>query len=52
MKKLYITLSFVIASGILSAQNAKTKNADKLFDRFEYIDAAEAYLKLAENRKQ
>lgn len=48
MKKLYITLSFVIASGLLSAQNAKTKNADKLFDRFEYIDAADEYLKLAE----
>ncbi len=48
MKKLYITLSFVIASGVLSAQNAKTKNADKLFDRFEYIDAADEYLKVAE----
>uniref|UniRef100_UPI00103119D4 OmpA family protein n=1 Tax=Flavobacterium sp. J27 TaxID=2060419 RepID=UPI00103119D4 len=48
MKKLYITLSFVIASGMLSAQNAKTKDADKLYDRFEYIDAASAYLKLTE----
>lgn len=48
MKKLYITLSFVIASGLLSAQNSKTKDADKLFDRFEYIDAASAYLKLTE----
>ncbi|NHN28045.1 OmpA family protein [Flavobacterium jejuense] len=49
MKKLYITLSFVIASGLLSAQNSKTKDADKLFDRFEYVDAASAYLKLIEN---
>ncbi|VXB41975.1 Cell envelope biogenesis protein OmpA [Flavobacterium sp. 9AF] len=48
MKKLYITLSFVIASGILSAQNAKTKDADNLYNRFEYIDAASAYLKLTE----
>mgnify|MGYP006209847755 CR=1 FL=1 len=48
MKKLYITLSFVIASGLLSAQNAKTKDADKLYERFEYIDAANAYLKLTE----
>ncbi|NHN26543.1 OmpA family protein [Flavobacterium jejuense] len=48
MKKLYITLSFVIASGLLSAQNSKTKDADKLFNRFEYIDAASAYLKLTE----
>lgn len=46
MKKLYITLSFVIASGILSAQNRQTKNADKLFDRFEYVEAANEYLKL------
>lgn len=49
MKKLYITLSFVIASGLLSAQNTKTKDADQLFNRFEYMDAATAYLKLTEN---
>lgn len=49
MKKLYMTLSFVIASGLLSAQNVKTKEADKLFNRFEYIDAASAYLTLVEN---
>ena len=49
MKKLYITLSFVIASGLLSAQNNKTETADKLFERYEYMDAATAYLKLTEN---
>lgn len=51
MKKLYITLSFVIASGILSAQNKDTKTADKLFDRYEYTEAAQEYLKLVEKEK-
>jgi outer membrane protein OmpA-like peptidoglycan-associated protein len=51
MKKIYITLSFVIASGLLSAQNKETKPADKLFSKFEYLDAAKAYQKLEENGK-
>jgi outer membrane protein OmpA-like peptidoglycan-associated protein len=51
MKKIYLTLSFVIASGLLSAQNKDTKTADKLFDRYEYVDAANEYLKLTENGK-
>lgn len=51
MKKLYITLSFVIASGILSAQNKNTKTADKLFDRYEYTEAAQEYLKLVDKDK-
>lgn len=51
MKKLYVTLSFVLASGMLSAQNQYTKVADKLFDRYEYVDAAKEYLKLAESSK-
>lgn len=51
MKKIYLTLSFVIASGLLSAQNKDTKVADKLFDRYEYIDAAKEYLKLTEKGK-
>jgi outer membrane protein OmpA-like peptidoglycan-associated protein/tetratricopeptide (TPR) repeat protein len=51
MKKLYITLSFVIASGILSAQNKDTKTADKLFDRYEYTEATNEYLKLVAKEK-
>lgn len=51
MKKIYLTLSFVIASGLLSAQNKDTKIADKLFNRYEYVDAAKEYLKLTENGK-
>jgi tetratricopeptide (TPR) repeat protein len=51
MKKIYLTLSFVIASGLLSAQNKDTKTADKLFNRYEYVDAAKEYLKLTEKGK-
>ena len=51
MRNLYVTLSFVMVSGILSAQNQNTKTADKLFDRYEYVDAAKEYLKLAEGSK-
>ena len=51
MKNLYITLSFVIASMTLSAQNSDTEKADRLFARFEYVDAASEYLKLAEGKK-
>ena len=51
MRKIYITLSFVIASGLLSAQNKHTKEADKLFNRYEYLDAVTEYLKLADKGK-
>ena len=51
MKNLYIVLSFIAISFTVSAQNKNTKTADKLFARFEYIDAAKAYLKLVENGK-
>ena len=51
MKNLYIVLSFVAISLTVSAQNKNTKLADKLFARFEYIDAAKEYLKLVENGK-
>ena len=51
MRNLYVTLSFVMVSGILSAQNQHTKTADKLFNRYEYVDAAKEYLKLAEGSK-
>ena len=51
MKNLYIVLSFVAISFTVSAQNNNTKTADKLFARFEYIDAAKEYQKLVENGK-
>ena len=51
MKNLYITLSFVALTITVSAQNATTKTADKLYNRLEYVDAAKEYLKLVENGK-
>ena len=51
MKNLYITLSFVAISFTISAQNKDTKTADKLYARYEYVDAAKEYLKLVENDK-
>lgn len=50
-KGIYIAFSFVIAFGSLSAQNSATKKADKLYSRYEYVDAAAEYLKLVENGK-
>ncbi|AWH84645.1 cell envelope biogenesis protein OmpA [Flavobacterium album] len=46
MKNLYITLSLLVTMAV-AAQNASTAEADKLFKKFEYLDAAKEYLKLA-----
>ena len=51
MKKLYIALSFVIVSGSVSAQSTLTQKADKLYNRYEYVSAAQEYLKLVEKGK-
>ena len=51
MKNLYIALSFAVGTLTISAQNKDTKSADNLFKKFEYVDAAKAYLKLVENGK-
>ncbi|MFM9988172.1 OmpA family protein [Flavobacterium sp.] len=51
MKNIYITLSFVLALTSLKAQNKDTKIADKLFERYEYVDATKEYLKLTDNGK-
>ena len=51
MKKIYIALSFVLALSSSQAQNNNTKSADKLFDRFEYVNAAKQYLKLTDTGK-
>lgn len=47
------TLLFITLMGSLSltAQNKDTKKADKHFDRFEFVDAAEDYTKLVEKGK-
>ncbi len=51
MKNLYIALSFCLISSAIVAQNKDTKAADKLYNRFEYVDAAKAYQKLVDNGK-
>ena len=52
MKRLYIVLSFVLASTTsIVAQNKDTQKADKLFNQFEYVDAADEYLKLVDKGK-
>ena len=51
MKKIYILLSFVLATGSAWAQNQDTETADKLFNRLEYVEAAQQYMKLVENNK-
>ena len=49
MKKIIILLFIaMVSSSITFAQNNSTKKADKLFDRLEYVKAAEEYLKLAD----
>ena len=50
MKKLYISLS-LLAALTVSAQNEATAEADKLYAKFEYLDAAKAYEKLANKGK-
>jgi outer membrane protein OmpA-like peptidoglycan-associated protein/tetratricopeptide (TPR) repeat protein len=51
MKNLYIVLSFGLMSVSLVAQNKNTKAADKLYSRYEYVDAAKEYQKLVDNGK-
>jgi outer membrane protein OmpA-like peptidoglycan-associated protein/tetratricopeptide (TPR) repeat protein len=50
MKNLYITVS-LLATMALTAQNKDTAKADKHYSRFEYVDAAQEYQKLAEGSK-
>ena len=52
MKKIYILLILVLASSLISAQNKDTQVADKLFKKFEFISAAESYLKLVASYKE
>lgn len=51
MRNIYITIGFLVATASLSAQSKETEYADKLFGRFEYVDAAKEYLKVAKKGK-
>ncbi|MGV3460322.1 MAG: OmpA family protein [Flavobacterium sp.] len=48
MKNIYISLGMLLSVIAAGAQNKDTETADKLYERLEYVDAADAYLKLAE----
>jgi len=50
MKKIYISLSLLLAMTV-AAQNKDTESADRLYAKFEYLDAAKAYEKLAAKGK-
>ncbi|WP_298900332.1 OmpA family protein [uncultured Psychroserpens sp.] len=52
MKKLLILFTIVALSSFsLIAQNKDTKKADKHFNRYEFVEAAEDYAELVENGK-
>ena len=52
MKNIYILAgALLLSTGGLQAQNKDTKEADNLYDRLEYVDAAKAYTKLVEKNK-
>ena len=52
MKNIYILAgALLLSTAGLQAQNKDTKEADNLFDRLEYVDAAKAYTKLVEKNK-
>lgn len=48
MKNIYLSLGFVLAVSLAQGQNKQTRVADKLFERYEYVEAAQEYLKLAD----
>jgi outer membrane protein OmpA-like peptidoglycan-associated protein len=50
MKHIYSILLILTSIIFASAQNRNTKKADKHFDKFEYADAAKAYLELIEDK--
>jgi len=51
MKNLYLSIAFILAVQVVMAQNKNTETADRLFGRFEYVDAAQEYLKVAKKGK-
>lgn len=53
MKRLHhiLLLSLALTGACLTAQNKDTADADKLYNRLEYVDAADAYLKLVDKGK-
>ena len=51
MKNIYIVFSFFAIISSVVAQNQNTKVADKLFQKFEFVNAIIEYQKLVDNGK-
>ncbi|GGG39277.1 OmpA family protein [Bizionia arctica] len=52
MKKLNIFFTIILMSSLsITAQNKNTQNADKYFNKYEFIEAIEAYTVIVENGK-
>lgn len=51
MKNIYFSIAILLAAQAAMAQNKNTETADRLFGRFEYVDAAQEYLKIAKKDK-
>ncbi len=51
MKKQYITLGLLLLLTASYGQDRFTKKADKLFENYQYVEAIDEYLKLAESKK-
>jgi outer membrane protein OmpA-like peptidoglycan-associated protein len=50
MKKIYCTIALMFLIVGSFAQNKFTEKADKLFESYQYVDAIDEYLKLAESK--
>ena len=51
MKNFFISICFFIATTSILGQNATTQKADQYFNQYEYVNAANAYLKIVDNGK-
>jgi outer membrane protein OmpA-like peptidoglycan-associated protein len=51
MKNFFITICFFIATTSILGQNSTTQKADQYFNQYEYVNAANAYLKIVDNGK-
>lgn len=51
MKNFFTALCFVIVISECISQNSTTQKADQYFNQYEYVNAADAYLKIVDNGK-
>lgn len=51
MKKIYITLSLILISGIVFSQDISVKKADQLFSSYQYVEAIKSYLEIIKNKQ-